>query len=75
MEERETLEAKIYKALDNLETVIQHNESYIQTWIPLEYELQLTYGNDKVAFSEYLTELRALVRENSIEKINREKDN
>ena len=75
MEERETLEAKIYKALDNLEAVIQHNESDIRTWIPLEYELQLTYGNDKVAFSEYLTELRALVRENSIEKINREKDN
>ena len=75
MEERETLEAKIYKALDNLEAVIQHNESDIRTCIPLEYELQLTYGNDKVAFSEYLTELRALVRENSIEKINREKDN
>lgn len=27
MEARETVEAKIYKALDNLEAVIQHNES------------------------------------------------
>ena len=29
MEARETVEAKIYKALDNLEAVIQHNESDI----------------------------------------------
>lgn len=47
MEERKTLEARIYKALDNLEALIQHNESDISTWIPLEYDLQMTYGNDK----------------------------
>ena len=58
MEERKTLEARIYKALDNMEALISHNESDIQTWLPLEYDLQMTYGNDKVAFSEYLTELR-----------------
>ena len=58
MEERQTLEARIYKALDNLEALIQHNESDISTWIPLEYDLQMTYGNDKVQFSEYLTRLR-----------------
>ncbi len=69
MEKRETLEAKIYKALDNLEALIQHNESDIQSWIPLEYDLQMTYGNDKVAFSGYLTELRELVRQESIRKI------
>ena len=57
MEERQTLEARIYKALDNLEALIQHNESDISTWIPLEYDLQMTYGNDKVQFSEYLTRL------------------
>ena len=55
MEERKTLEARIYKALDNMEALISHNESDIQTWLPLEYDLQMTYGNDKVAFSEYLT--------------------
>ena len=58
MDARQTLEAKIYKAIDNLEAVIQHNISDISTWIPLEYELNLTYGNDKVAFSQYLTDLR-----------------
>ena len=69
MEERETLEARIYKALDNLEALIQHNESDISTWIPLEYDLQMTYGNDKVQFSEYLMELRDRVRNDSIAKI------
>ena len=69
MEERQTLEARIYKALDNLEALIQHNESDISTWIPLEYDLQMTYGNDKVQFSEYLTRLRDQVREDSKNKI------
>lgn len=69
MDERKTLESRIYKALDNLEALIQHNESDISTWIPLEYDLQMTYGNDKVRFSEYLTELRNEVRNDSIEKI------
>ena len=69
MEERQTLEARIYKALDNLEALIQHNESDISTWIPLEYDLQMTYGNDKVQFSEYLTRLRDLVCEDSKNKI------
>lgn len=69
MEEQQTLEARIYKALDKLETLIQHNESDIKTWIPLEYDLQMTYGNDKVQFSEYLTRLRDEVRNDSKKKI------
>ena len=54
-----TDEARLYKALDNLEAVIQHNESDISTWLPLEYDLQLTYGADKVGFSPYLQSLKA----------------
>lgn len=69
MEERKTLEARIYKALDNLEALIQHNESDISTWIPLEYDLQMTYGNDKVQFSDYLIKLRDEVRNDSKRKI------
>lgn len=69
MAARETLEARIYKAIDGLEAVIQHNEAEISTWIPLEYELNMSYANDKVAFSPYLTELRALAREDSRRKI------
>ena len=56
-------------ALDKLEALIQHNESDIKTWIPLEYDLQMIYGNEQVKFSEYLTELRAKVREDSVQKI------
>jgi putative hydrolase of HD superfamily len=61
MNEMETGEARLYKALDNLEAVIQHNESDISTWLPLEYDLQLVYGEDKVAFSPYLQELKAVI--------------
>ncbi len=54
MEALQTTEAKIYKAIDGMEAVIQHNESDIKTWLPIEYELNQTYAEDKVAFSEYL---------------------
>lgn len=70
---RETVESKIYKALDNLEAVIQHNESDIRTWIPLEYEMNLTYGEDKTAFSPYLTKLRQVLKEETLRKIAAEK--
>lgn len=69
MAARETPEAKLYKALDNLEAVIQHNESDISTWLPLEYSLNMTYGNDKVAFSDYLRQLREVIRGETCEKI------
>ena len=68
-----TDEAKVYKALDKLEAVIAHNESDISTWLPLEYDLQMTYGVDKAAFSPYLSALREMVRQDSIEKIKNEK--
>ena len=69
MEKRETLEAKIYKAVDGLEAVIQHNISDISTWLPLEYGLNLTYADDKVAFSEYLRALREEIRKDTLAKI------
>lgn len=69
---RETLESKIYKAIDGLEAVIQHNESPLDTWIPHEYELNKTYAFDKTAFSDYLTELRQAILADTLEKIERE---
>ena len=69
MEARETLEAKIYKAIDNLEAVIQHNLSDITTWIPHEYQLNQTYGADKAAFSPYLTALREEMKKDTLKKI------
>ena len=68
MAKRETLESKIYKAIDGLEALIQHNISDLSTWIPLEYELNLTYADDKVAFSEYLKGLREEIRKDTLKK-------
>ena len=68
----ETEEAKIYKALDKLEALIQHNEADISTWLPLEYDLQLTYGEKEVGFSDYMKQLREAVNQVSKEKIKRE---
>ena len=71
MDALDTEEAKLYKALDKLEAVIQHNEAPIATWLPREYDLNLTYANENVAFSPYLTELRAAIRRDTEEKIQR----
>ena len=71
MAKRETKEAKVYKAIDGLEAVIQHNFSDLSTWIPREYELNKTYAYDKVAFSEYLTALRDEVKKDTMEKLNK----
>ena len=62
MDARRTPEAKLYKALDRMEAIQQHNESDPATWLPLEYELNLTYGEQNAAFSPYLTRLRAEMR-------------
>ena len=59
MNAQETPEAQIYKALDKMEAVIQHNESDIATWIPLEYDLQLRYGAENVKFSPWFQSLKA----------------
>lgn len=61
MEQMESPEAKIYKALDKIEAVIQHDEADIATWLPLEYDLQLRYGKEQMAFSPYMQALKAEV--------------
>jgi len=69
MNAQETREAKIYKALDKLEAVIQHDEADISTWLPLEYELQLTYATENVKFSPYMQQLKAEVDAWTLRKI------
>lgn len=64
----ETQEAKLYKALDKMEAVIQHDESDLSTWIPLEYELQFKYGLENVQFSDYMKNLKT-----EIDKITKSK--
>lgn len=54
----ETQEAKIYKALDKMEALIQHDISDISTWLPLEYDLQFHYGVENIRFSPWFCSLR-----------------
>ncbi len=74
MEERKTPEAKLYKALDKLEALIQHNEAKLSTWLPLEYDLQMTYGGKECSFCTYMEHLRETVREDSRGKIRKESE-
>ena len=69
MNKLESKEARIYKALDKMEAVISHNESDIKTWLPLEYDLQLTYGRENVQFSPYFTALKEYIDNWTKEKI------
>lgn len=71
----QTKEAKLYKALDKMEAVIQHNEADISSWLPLEYDLQLTYGRSEVQFSEYMKGLKAYIDAWTREKIEKENSN
>ena len=58
MNAMETAEARVYKALDKLEAVIQHNEAPLDTWLPLEYDLNRTYASEECAPFPFLKELR-----------------
>ncbi len=71
MAEKQTIEAKIYKAIDSLEALIQHNFSDISTWSENEFELNLTYADDRVGFSKCLSDLREQIRQDTMKKISK----
>ncbi|MBQ2650502.1 MAG: HD domain-containing protein [Clostridia bacterium] len=74
MNAMETSEARLYKALDKLEALIQHNEADIETWLPLEYDLQQTYGNEECAFDLRIQAIRDRAREDTLKKIKEKND-
>jgi len=65
-------EAKLANALDKLEALIQHNDADISTWHDLEYELNLTYGQDETDYHPFLEMLRRIVKRTTIKKIQAE---
>ena len=67
-----TAEAKLCRALDNLEAVLQHNEAPLDTWLPLEYELQLRYGVETAAFSEWTRGLKRELNNDTLKKTDTE---
>lgn len=72
MSAMETTEAKLYKALDNLEALVAHNEADISTWLPREYEDNLTYGQKNCEFSEWTKGLKSYIKAQAIEKMKNE---
>lgn len=72
MAERKTPEAKLFKALDNMEALVSHNEADISTWLPLEYTENLVYGAENCAWSDWTRALREELRRDSVQKIERE---
>ncbi len=71
----ETPEAKLYKALDNMEAVVSHNEAPISTWIPDEYWMNLSYGEENAQWSPWTRALREELKRDSIKKIEESKKN
>ena len=70
MKQMNSAEAKLFKSLDNLEALISHNEADISTWLPKEYEINLTYGNKNCEWSYWTQQLREYIKQDSIDKIN-----
>ncbi|MEF9941286.1 MAG: HD domain-containing protein [Lachnospiraceae bacterium] len=69
IEKNQTKEAKLFQALDKIEAVIQHNIASIESWLPLEYELNQIYGEEEAANYEYTLRLRKILKDITIEKI------
>jgi len=69
MDAQDTEEARLYKALDKIEAVMQHNESDIATWMALEYDLNRTYALRECAEIPYIKRLREAVLEDTERKI------
>ena len=69
MEALETPEAQVCKALDRMEAVLQHNEAPLETWIPLEYALNRTYGAENADPFSFLKALREQMRLDTEEKL------
>lgn len=69
MKEQKSKEARLFNALDKLEAVIQHNESPIETWIPLEFELNKVYADEEVKGIKVMEDLREAVRKDTLEKL------
>jgi len=74
MEDRKTDEAKLYKVIDGLEALIQHNESDLSTWTEHEKSFNLTYADDRVTYSPYLIKLREEIRKDTIAKLQKSND-
>ncbi len=70
-EQAQTPEAKLAKALDNLEVQIQHNHADLSTWEEAEYDLVYTKMDKVCAHDLFLREFNTAVKKVAEEKLNR----
>ena len=68
MEARESPEARLYRALDKMEALLSHDESPVETWLPLEHALQIAYGREETDGVPFLSRVRETVDAWSREK-------
>lgn len=64
----ETEEAKFVKALDKMETIIQHNQG--DSPADFNYEFNITYGKEQAMHNPVLTSVRALIDKETERKAN-----
>ncbi len=69
-----TKEAKLVKALDKMEVLISHNEAPLSTWLPMEHELNLVYGEAEASFSKWTDELRCEIKKDTEKKLCSDKE-
>ncbi len=71
-EEAQSMEAKLAKALDNLEVQIQHNHANFNSWEEIEYDLVYTKMDKPCSHDSFLKELCDAVK---IQAENKMKEN
>lgn len=69
MDAQITPESRVWNALDKMEAVIQHNEAPLSSWLPLERELQQTYGQTEASDFPYLKSLREELLHDTLQKL------
>lgn len=74
IQQQNTVEAKLFNALDKLEAAVSHNEADISTWIELEYTLNPEYGFKESQFSPYLKSFKEQTKADSLKKIEDSKE-
>jgi len=52
-----------------MEAILTHNEAPLSPWLPLEYDLNFTYGEKDVAWSPWLVRLREEINADTRRKI------
>lgn len=71
--EYKTLEAKLARALDGLEVLIQHNEADLSTWVSKEYTYNLTCSRKYMGFHKFIKKFREIIDKQTREKVAEEK--